>query len=576
MGMSASQARLLSLTTRLTNNELQSQMTTNAKLRLAEKSSVASKEYMQALDSQKLEFGLYNDNGDYIAQALTASVIYNYEPLKNQYSIQNSSRKNLVAALEAKNYEETDSLVNFLSRYGLVEDYTEEIENPEYAEWLKWQTDWQEREPVQEDYKKTISDRVETPTQKWVHTNSAAYDALSTKIDLCFYGAIGGTNCFMHVLAALIGVGEHTTSDGHTFEVHYKDDIDENGEKYNWNWNTYAQSEEIGDVIRASLYNDEVYDKSYDGELKTEAHDVVKCYGTGDDAAKYNSPEGGYCYQKAIDLLYSMKDNYECGSDGKPLATGGCATPENLAAFFYFIEFDLGDGQLVDDVIVEQEEVIVDDVERFEKDHDDWVAEGLKHPEPPETVPKVHITINDKDKGQWYTNLWYMMNGSETANRVTAYDGEEKLNAVKPLFEVLGAEKTTSKGNYEVLESNLASSPEWLQFALEHGIVTLSQAQFKDPSIDSYKVPELTSEAITWKSIIYTSAPDIQAKDDENAVTTAELKYKKKMNEIQSEDNRFDQDLRQLDTEHNALQNEYESLKSVINKNVERSFKVFS
>ena len=36
------------------------------------------------------------------------------------------------------------------------------------------------------------------------------------------------------------------------------------------------------------------------------------------------------------------------------------------------------------------------------------------------------------------------------------------------------------------------------------------------------------------------------------------------------------QDLKKLDSEHNALQTEYESLKSVIDNNVERSFKAFS
>ena len=56
MGMSASQARLLSITTRLTNNEFRAQTITNSKLRLAEKSEEASAEYMDALNSQTLNF----------------------------------------------------------------------------------------------------------------------------------------------------------------------------------------------------------------------------------------------------------------------------------------------------------------------------------------------------------------------------------------------------------------------------------------------------------------------------------------------------------------------------------------
>ena len=41
-------------------------------------------------------------------------------------------------------------------------------------------------------------------------------------------------------------------------------------------------------------------------------------------------------------------------------------------------------------------------------------------------------------------------------------------------------------------------------------------------------------------------------------------------------DYKSDQDLKKLDTEHTALQTEYESIKGVIQKNVERSFKAFS
>ena len=51
MGMSATQARLLTITGRLTDNEMRSQTITNAKLRLAQKSSEASQTYMDALSS---------------------------------------------------------------------------------------------------------------------------------------------------------------------------------------------------------------------------------------------------------------------------------------------------------------------------------------------------------------------------------------------------------------------------------------------------------------------------------------------------------------------------------------------
>ena len=48
------------------------------------------------------------------------------------------------------------------------------------------------------------------------------------------------------------------------------------------------------------------------------------------------------------------------------------------------------------------------------------------------------------------------------------------------------------------------------------------------------------------------------------------------MNNIENKDKRFDMELKNIDTEHNSLQTEYDSVKSVIDKNIERSFKIYS
>ena len=128
MGMSASQARLLSITSRLTNNEFRAQTITNSKLRLAEKSQEASAEYMDALNSQQLVFGVYSDNGEYTTQKLTPALIYDYAPLKNQYALVNPAGKMLVSAVDARNFENSNTLSEFLDNYGLLEnvEYTEE------------------------------------------------------------------------------------------------------------------------------------------------------------------------------------------------------------------------------------------------------------------------------------------------------------------------------------------------------------------------------------------------------------------------------------------------------------------
>ena len=120
------------------------------------------------------------------------------------------------------------------------------------------------------------------------------------------------------------------------------------------------------------------------------------------------------------------------------------------------------------------------------------------------------------------------------------------------------------------------SSSSWLKFALESGIITLAKAEYYNPSADSKKASEIRSAGITWQSIAFSSAADIHEVDDERAIAKAEAEYTKKLNEIEAKDKKYDNDIKKLDTEHNALKTEYESVQNVITKNVDRSFKAFS
>jgi hypothetical protein len=75
MGMAASQARLLTLTARLADNELRSQTINNAKMRLAALSAQASDEYVRALNDAQLMFRNTDMNGITQNQALNFNVL---------------------------------------------------------------------------------------------------------------------------------------------------------------------------------------------------------------------------------------------------------------------------------------------------------------------------------------------------------------------------------------------------------------------------------------------------------------------------------------------------------------------
>ena len=115
-------------------------------------------------------------------------------------------------------------------------------------------------------------------------------------------------------------------------------------------------------------------------------------------------------------------------------------------------------------------------------------------------------------------------------------------------------------GGYKVLQDGLASSPEWIEFAFESGIVTMEQ-------VDSYNA---------WNPLIYSNCSDIISQTSDKNIAKAEAEYNAAMNKIENKDKRYDLELKNIDTEHNSLQVEYESIKTAIDKNVERTFKLYS
>jgi len=136
----------------------------------------------------------------------------------------------------------------------------------------------------------------------------------------------------------------------------------------------------------------------------------------------------------------------------------------------------------------------------------------------------INNTGNADAKAQWYTNLFNRM-----------------------------------QQGYKALENGLASSNEWIEYALESGIVTMEQVD------SSYE----------WQGLDYKACAKITEETDDAAVTKAEAEYNRAMNDIESKDNIYDIELKNIDTEHSSLQTEYDSIKTVISKNVERTFNFY-
>lgn len=105
------------------------------------------------------------------------------------------------------------------------------------------------------------------------------------------------------------------------------------------------------------------------------------------------------------------------------------------------------------------------------------------------------------------------------------------------------------------------NSPEWLQAGIKTGTLFLyTQAKQDDD----------------FKNVSWTSGDSSLSEESSDRDTAkAEAEYKSATADIAAKDNRFDLKLKQLDTEHSAMKNEIDSVKKVIDKNIQSSLKIF-
>ena len=576
MGLSASQARLLSITARLSDNELHSQQIANSKVRLADQTQAASREYIDALNTTKLMYTTYDAKGNATQVNLTPSVMYDYSELKNQYGISNTSGQLLVSGTDAKNFAESATMADFVQKYGV-----ELTDNPAYATTLQmiYGMGYDEYFDTTTNLPKVNFGGLNVPT--WVGQphqgmNETAYNNWANQVQLitvygresgsygdlirqitnvpkypgdeplkpeppnpddyatlsdfaatiknhsCYgYTYSRGCNCYMHVLADMLGVGTHVTSSGVSYDI-----VNTGG----WNWNYAAHDTMTG---------------------LQEVKDIIKMTPSEDGT-------GRTIYQRIVDFLWDAHTDYNPNGDDSSF--GGPNTPGNLAIFESIIhDLENSPTSEYDKALEEYNEAL----EQWKKDHEEWVNKWTEikawsnagqelyeiYKEDLENLPIPKIPDEDDAKTQWYINLWHRMNGE--------------------------SEFKSREGNigtyYKELEDNLYNSPDWLKFALEQGIVALEHVQFVEEAEDGTGLKNSK-----WQLTMHSACVDITSTEDEVAIAKAEAEYTRKLNDIEAKDKKYDTDLKKLDTEHNALQTEYDSVKSVIEKNVDRSFKAFS
>jgi len=114
-------------------------------------------------------------------------------------------------------------------------------------------------------------------------------------------------------------------------------------------------------------------------------------------------------------------------------------------------------------------------------------------------------------------------------------------------------------------DANMKNS-EWLQSQIDGGNLALYEY---DSTAGTAGTGDYVN--VAWNS----GDATLSENTDTTQTAKAEATYETTMASIQAKDKRFDQQLSTIDTEHTATQTEIESVKKVMNKNIERSFKIF-
>lgn len=148
-------------------------------------------------------------------------------------------------------------------------------------------------------------------------------------------------------------------------------------------------------------------------------------------------------------------------------------------------------------------------------------------------------------------------NSSENLKTAAKAENTTYISYLKNIFN-----KMQSSGYYvEKDESVTIKDNKWFEEQLRSGDLQLeyyssTEKKFVSTSIDSDS--------------------SIQEVEDERQIAIAEREYQMKLDDLSQKDTKYDMELKKLDTEHSALQTEYDSVKAVIDKNVEKSFQIFS
>lgn len=643
MGMAAGQARLLSITSRMSDNELRAQMINNEKMRLATKSSQVSEAYTAALNDAQMMFTNYDADNNATYQQLTFNALTAYNPYNNQYAISNASGQVLVSETDAVNFKAANGDLNkFLGYYGLeygttyfdnlneyanadgtipystgIKDndgkiilansgYTAEMLKAAYEgtdghdgynvtlaseHYYNYSSAISNFDEAYTNWTATIGEEMEKVLTGTIQGNGKILSDLEEDINNA--GDISAMQNVLKNISAFVTEAEKLSLHNDTTNAYFNSlqnqiELASTGETTYTKEDGYISYTEDSENKIITLGDSEKSDFQI---IKTSSGYTVKYFNPDTDAMETLDSES---YELNVGSTISFKYKSE---DGDTLFTG-------IPNYF-------NNSSITDYTVTESNPLDLDTMKSVAKSilsslkssiYNVWnpaqsiftntsSPEYQKYEEAAKNLEKVLFGSNGYVSKEEYPNMldvsWILshMNGAQLDNFQPILDVVMLDNIMNTYGEIKYAwidksEVTDSynengdakaqwytnlfnrmqSGGYQVLQDGLASSTEWIEFAFESGLVTLEQVDSK----------------FNWNTVMYSSCSDITEQTNNVAITIAEAEYNAAMNKIENKDKMYDLELKNIDTEHNSLQTEYDSIKTAIDKNIERTFKIYS
>lgn len=608
MGLSASQARLLTLTARLSDLELQAQQISNSKIRLSMESSRISEDYADALDKTNLSILTGTDSdGNKTYEDLTYDNLTGVNsPLLTQYCLSDNNGNILVTQDIANKFEKSDNVTDFLVSVG-------EGTTTTYAKGVTATQYQNAKNAVTSTYANYVAAHNATLNAlsaldaygyshvkgyygggKWQYGSSTTTTTVSTKqtpeteVQARGEGIWGDPHVDYIDSSGKEKKFEHHGTVGATYKLFTGDNFQVYG-----NYRAADDDDDaayIGTATIKSGNNTITYDRK--GNATLNGQTVSKgASGTLSDGSKYSYSDKRTLTLTASDGTGTITLTTDDDHDGVNVDPSGSFS--NLGGILGDAVAGKLDGVTADNKLsaAESTQYLITDInaDAAKYTYNDITTTitvtttGNSYSS--ETTPGAIVFLNSGNASEYNAllNTYKTALGVEAAAKA-AYDSAVAYLA--SLGDVVVSETPNSdyyKNLYNRMcdgyvtmdnEADTINSPAWIQQQMQSGNLILEKC------IGSYAASTTsgstgTRAVGTWQTTEWSSDTNIDKSSDDDAAAKAEAVYNSEMDKIEVKDKKFDLKLKNIDTEHNAVQTEIDSVQKVIDKNIERTFKMF-